>query len=202
MRSLTRPKEPEELKDASRNYRRITSPEEAWKAFGNSGNKGIVRELLEEAQNGLCAYCENSLENNGHIDHFEPKAQQRALTFQWENLVASCTHCDSCGGKKGGEFDADWINPYTEDPAHWFQFYSNGEIKPGGTHHGRAQKVITDFGLDSTRLERKRAEILKSWLEHILVVVDQPEALEYFLQDINTPFPTAREQVTKKILKA
>jgi uncharacterized protein (TIGR02646 family) len=195
MRRLIRPKEPRELSAARRDYRGESSQAEAWAAFDG---KQAIRESLEIAQDGLCAYCENSL-GKAHIDHFEPKSKRWQLAFDWQDLALSCSHPDSCGHKKGNSYDTDWINPYDEDPEGLFIFFSNGEIRGSST---RAEKTIADFGLDCPRLERIREDILKQWQESILVLADQPEALEYFLSKSDEPFPTAREQMKERLLGA
>jgi hypothetical protein len=119
------------------------------------------------------------------------------LTFDWDNLVASCTHNDSCGGKKDNRFENYWINPFITDSNGMFNFYVNGEIV-GNTVD--AQKIITDFGLDCPRLEEKRHGVLSSLEKNILAIIDVPEALEYFLQDNSTIFPTAHSQLVKKLI--
>ena len=95
MRKLSRPAELQELTNARRTYASIRSADEAWKKFGDNGDRKKVREQLESVQDDLCAYCENSLEHHAHIEHFEPKSRNRNLTFEWENLTVSCTHNDS-----------------------------------------------------------------------------------------------------------
>lgn len=105
MHKLNRPTEPIGLSNAIRTYNGTTSQVEAWKNFGATGDRTKVRGLLEHTQNNLCAYCEHTLDNNGHIDHFKPKSLDRRLTFDWNNLVVSCTNNDSCGNKKDKNFE-------------------------------------------------------------------------------------------------
>ena len=64
MRKLSRPAEIQELTNARRTYVSIPSADEAWKKFGDNGDRKKVREQLESVQDDLCAYCENSLEDN------------------------------------------------------------------------------------------------------------------------------------------
>jgi uncharacterized protein (TIGR02646 family) len=199
MRKLLRPAELQELTNARRNYASIPSADEAWEKFGNNGDRTKVREQLENVQNDLCAYCENSLEHHAHIDHFKPKSLDRNVTFEWENLIVSCTHNDSCGGKKDKRFESYWINPYLTDPSEMFKFYSDGQIK--GTTSD-AEKIIKDFGLDCPRLEEKRKGILSAYETNILAVAEFPDALEYFLEDEAKIFPTAHKQIAKKLIGA
>ena len=199
MRKLLRPAELQELTNARRTYASIRSADEAWEKFGDNGDRKKVREQLENVQDDLCAYCENSLEDNAHIDHFEPKSRNRSLTFYWENLIVSCTHNDSCGNKKANNFQTYWINPYLTDPSGMFKFYTDGQIK--GTTPD-AEKTIKDFGLDCPRLEEKRKGILSAYETNILAVAEFPDALEYFLEDEAKIFPTAHKQIAKKLIGA
>ena len=199
MRKLLRPAELQELTNARRNYASIPSADEAWEKFGNNGDRTKVREQLENVQNDLCAYCENSLEHHAHIDHFKPKSLDRNVTFEWQNLIVSCTHNDSCGGKKDKRFESYWINPYLKDTSEMFKFYSDGQIIGSNSD---AEKIIKDFGLDCPRLKEKREGILSAYQVNILAVAEFPEALEYFLQDEVKIFPTAHKQIAKKLIGA
>ena len=199
MRKLSRPAELQELTNARRTYASIRSADEAWKKFGDNGDRKKVREQLESVQDDLCAYCENSLEDNAHIDHFKPKSLDRNVTFEWENLVVSCTNNDSCGNKKANNFQIYWINPYLTDTSEMFKFYSDGQIIGSNSD---AEKIIKDFGLDCPRLKEKREGILSAYQLNILAVAEFPEALEYFLQDEVKIFPTAHKQIVKKLIGA
>ena len=197
MRKLTRPEELQELTNAKKTYASILSATEAWEKFGENGDRTKVREQLEIAQDNLCAYCENSLEENAHIDHFEPKSKNRNLTFEWNNLIVSCSNPDSCGSKKAKNFESYWINPYLADPSGMFKFYSDGQIEGTNTD---AEKIIKDFGLDCPRLKEKREGILSAYKSNILAVAEFPDALEYFLEDEAKIFPTAHKQIANKLI--
>jgi uncharacterized protein (TIGR02646 family) len=200
MHKLNRPAELDELVRARRTYIGTISQDEAWKSFGDNGDRTQVRKQLENTQNHLCAYCENTLANDAHIDHFKPKSSDWRVTFDWDNLVVSCTHNDSCGGKKDNSFKSYWINPYIEDPYGMFRFYANGQVKGNSTD---AENIIKDFGLDCPRLEKKREGILESYQKVLLdLASEQPEALEYFLQAKESPFPTAYKQILNEIIGA
>ncbi len=198
MRKLSRPIELPELTVARKKYAQINSPEEAWSRFGDNGNREKVRKQLESTQNNLCAYCENSLGKAGHIDHFKPKSLDRKVTFDWENLIVSCCERNSCGEKKGEYYRSYWVNPYLKDPSGLFRFYANGQIK-GRTPD--AQSIIEDFGLDCPRLEEKRRTILSTYQNVLLSIVDDPEVIEYYLQETIEIFPTAHEQTIKNLLQ-
>ncbi len=193
MRKLTRSQEPDELKTARKEYASV-SPSVAWKKFGEDRNRGKIRDRLKEDQDFLCAYCENNLAN-GHIDHFEPKSLNPKLTFNWDNLLASCDNPNSCGSKKGNIFKDYWINPYNDDPSGLFTFYTNGQIV-GNTPE--AEKIIEDFGLNCPSLEKRRQGILSAFQTQLSYVENNPDALEYFIKNIPQPFPTAHKQIIDK----
>jgi len=200
MHKLNRPTELVALTTARNSYDGTVSVQEAWSVFGDNGDRTRVREQLESVQNDLCAYCENSLSNDGHIDHFKPKSLNWRLTFDWDNLVVSCSHNDSCGKKKDDDFETYWINPYSTDPKGMFKFYANGQIE--GTSE-TAKNIINDFGLDCPRLEIKREGVLSLYQSTLLdLATEQPEALEYFLQTQESPFPTAHKQILNEIIGA
>ncbi len=195
MHKLNRPTEPVGLVQARRAYNGTPSQDVAWKNF----EKDEIREELKQAQSSLCAYCEVALGSTTRIDHFKPKRLNYALTFDWDNLVLSCDKKGSCDIRKGGKFENYWINPYSTDPVGMFKFYSDGQIKGNSTN---AQNIINDFGLDCPRLEKKREGILTSLKQTILALENEPEALDYFLQEEAVMFPTAYKQIIDKTIGA
>jgi len=195
MHKLQRPTEPTALSEARRTYTGIPSQDQAWREF----DKDETREKLRQAQSSLCAYCEIALSSRTTIDHFKPKRLHYAHTFDWDNLVLSCDEKGSCDNKKGGNFESYWINPYSTDPAGMFKFYSDGQIE--GTSQD-AKNIIIDFGLNCTRLEKKREGVLSTLQQTILALENEPEALEYFLQEEAVMFPTAYKQIIDKTIGA
>jgi uncharacterized protein (TIGR02646 family) len=188
MHKLSRPSQPVELAQAKRSYTGNISQDEAWKAF----DKNSAREALRIAQNGLCGYCESMLTQTTRIDHFEPKKHHYALTFDWDNVVLSCDEKDSCDCKKGGNFNNYWINPYVTDPTGMFKFYADGQVQGLSVD---AQNIIEDFGLDCPSLETKRKGVLSTLQHTLFALLDEPEALAYFLQEEADMFPTAYQQI-------
>jgi len=195
MHKLNRPTEPTGLYQAKTAYNGTPPQDEAWKNF----DKDEVRQKLKVAQSDLCGYCEVLLANNTRIDHFKPKRINYILTFDWDNLVLSCDEKGSCDNKKGGKFENYWINPYSTDPSGMFKFYSDGQIK--GTSVD-AQNIIIDFGLNCANLEKKREGILTTLMQTILALKNEPEALDYFLQEKAVMFPTAYKQIIDKVIGA
>lgn len=196
MRTLIKPAEPATLTTARQNYNGTLSQDIAWKKF----DKGEVRGKLRQAQNGLCVYCEVALSSSTRIDHFRPKKLDYRLTFDWDNLVLSCDENDSCDIKKGSNFENYWVNPYITDPNGMFEFFANGQIIGTSTN---AQEIIKDFGLDCPNLESKRRNIFSTLQATILALMEEPEALEAYLEsDYPMMFPTGYNQVIERTMGA
>ncbi|WP_313949914.1 MULTISPECIES: retron system putative HNH endonuclease [Nostocales] len=91
----------------------------------NKYNHPEIKKALEEMFHGKCAYCESkiSVVDYGEIEHFHPKSIYESLTFEWTNLLYSCTICNSIN-HKGTKFPLD-VNgkPLLLDP-------SNDKIDP------------------------------------------------------------------------
>ncbi len=61
----------------------------------------IVRQQLNHEQEGLCIYCEGSLQEDiGHVEHIKSKGLNSALTFAYDNLAHSCDGPGHCGHHK------------------------------------------------------------------------------------------------------
>lgn len=55
--------------------------------------KNDLRKTLVEDQGFICCYCGSRIENDHHtsIEHLVPKSVEKIRTFEFENLVASCS---------------------------------------------------------------------------------------------------------------
>lgn len=91
--------EPPELSD----YLRSLDPESeistsaAWRRFRDSPAYESLRRRLIEAQQGLCAYCEQKLVDGGEpialdmqVEHILPKHEGPERVLDWTNLVLCC----------------------------------------------------------------------------------------------------------------
>lgn len=66
------------------------NPQNAWGSFSSEGKKEIHNSLTP-SQNGLCVYCEQTLDKYGfHIEHILSKTLNPQLTFEYTNLALSC----------------------------------------------------------------------------------------------------------------
>lgn len=141
--------------------------------------KTIMKEALQELQDGKCAYCELPLATrNPEIEHIAPKGGEKRAKhiecmFLPENLVYACHNCNSpeCKGqkdtvvKKDGEY-RNWefniVHPYFDDPREYFDIPSLGDGSPGfvpipkvdadSYHAHKAKNTIKMFRLDSEKV--------------------------------------------------
>ncbi|MFD7640067.1 HNH endonuclease [Kitasatospora sp. NPDC059795] len=113
--------------------------------------KAQLRLMLRQMAPGLerCMYCGDNLGTD--IDHFEPIAQAPLRTFDWQNHLLACAHCNS--NRKRDRFprdpatgDALLIDPCRDDPAdHLLLYLDSGAYDPLTV---RGEATIEVFGLN------------------------------------------------------
>lgn len=60
--------------------------------------KAEVRHQLNVEQDGLCVYCEASLEpESGHVEHIKSRDRNQHLIFTYDNLAHCCDATGHCG---------------------------------------------------------------------------------------------------------
>ncbi len=148
--------------------------------------KEVKRFLLKE-QNGLCAYCQQSLNlidlSDSSIEHVIPKEHNKELSTCYHNLVAVCknpvkdfdtgkTHCDKERGSKMispliFHSDADVTELKNNK---YFVAYSDGSIEAKKTlsesDKKQAEAFIEVLNLNHTFLKEKRVkDILNGWIK-------------------------------------
>ncbi|RAJ30351.1 uncharacterized protein (TIGR02646 family) [Kitasatospora sp. SolWspMP-SS2h] len=113
--------------------------------------KAQLRLLLRQMAPGLerCMYCGDNLGTD--IDHFEPIAHAPLRTFDWQNHLLACAHCNS--NRKRDRFPRDpatgdglLIDPCREDPADHLRLYLDSGAYDPLTARGEA--TIEVFGLN------------------------------------------------------
>jgi uncharacterized protein (TIGR02646 family) len=148
--------------------------------------KAQLRLMLRRMAPGLerCMYCGDNLGTD--IDHFEPIAVAPLRTFDWQNHLLACAHCNS--NQKRDRFPCDpvtgdplLIDPSQEDPAdHLLLYLSSGAYDPL-TPKGRA--TIDVFGLNAraelVRGRRMMFTVVKSLLLAWHNAAGPQEAREY-----------------------
>ena len=154
------------------------SPDAAWEAFGkprangDPSDKSIVRDELSQIQEGLCAYCEGSLQSGAHIDHFRRKGRHREVTFEWTNLLLSCVSQEHCGFPKDRQHysESDLIHPGQEDPELLLVFSArDASLQPrnglSDPERIRATETIRVLGLNDPGLREDRHRIAEDHLK-------------------------------------
>ena len=137
-----------------------------------------VKAALVEESCGKCGYCESKILDAqfGDVEHIRPKAQQPALRLDYENLVLSCTRCNT---SKTVRYDAGehHIDPYRDDPCTYLLF--GGPLimhSPGGNRLGQVTEHV--FDLNRTDLFESRRERLKAIEALAAVYADSKAGLQ------------------------
>lgn len=125
-----------------------------------------IKKALFESSSEKCAFCESIPAESGFIEveHFKPKSLYSDFTFDWNNLLPCCRHCN------GNKLDHDTVkepilNPYDIDPEDAF-YYREIRIEPkDGLNQSIAEKTIEICGLNGARLMKPRANILVNLYE-------------------------------------
>lgn len=93
---------------------RINKSEQIPASLQRSGNKydgqDVQRQLLSD-QNEKCYLCEQHVDEDFEIEHFQSRTKNPELIAKWSNLLLSCRYCN---GKKSNKFD-DILNPLEEN---------------------------------------------------------------------------------------
>jgi uncharacterized protein (TIGR02646 family) len=123
-----------------------------------------IRKMLESAApgRGYCMYCLDSEATS--IDHFRPRSEHPYNTFDWDNYVLACSHCNS--NEKREQFPVDHrgshllLNPFEDDP----QMHLHLDIVLGErtARTARGLTTIEVFNLNRTRLTQGRIDAWRS----------------------------------------
>lgn len=171
-----------------------------WDRF--DGKQSVTDVLIRE-QKCLCAYCQIRLDSGigSHIEHIWPKHADTDKTFQWQNLVLSCTHSDlinqarhdggvSCGHspkkRNWPAYDPRFISPVEPDCERYFEYLvSDGSVQPAqglsATEIERAIYTRDLLNLNCRRLCRLRKDILEEGYRIIFDLLPDQEAVTHFL---------------------
>ncbi|GAA2104650.1 HNH endonuclease [Kitasatospora saccharophila] len=148
--------------------------------------KAQLRLMLRQMAPGLerCMYCGDNLGTD--IDHFEPIAQAPLRTFDWQNHLLACAHCNS--NRKRDRFPRDpatgdglLVDPCREDPADHLRLYLDSGAYDPLTVRGAA--TIEVFGLNErpelVRGRRMMFAVVKALLLTWRAAATSAEAAEY-----------------------
>ena len=201
------------------------NPTEAWQRFTKrTTSRKQLKTALYARQNGLCVYCEITLENSenqnigSHVDHILPKEKHPALTFDYDNLVLSCFATGgeikadeqdpapvSCGHaelKRTNNFDESlFIKPTDSNCEHYFSFELDGGVIP---HPGmdssdidKAEHTLEVLNLNCLRLKRLREDTITQLYLIVSELQSDNDVLKRFLTlelQENKSFINARKQ--------
>lgn len=190
-----------------------------WDKFSQGEGGSQLRSAKAREQSGLCGYCECRLSGTDgefsstekHIDHFLPRNKgsnpHPELTYDWDNLILSCAHVDSCGFYKDGGKHAvspeQMINPRHEDPGKFIvfvleeDFSANPQVAAvprcglSESENQRARDTIKALNLDSIRLRYMRGHriwevhgLMNAYVEWLSDDTQSEENLAWVLQEI------------------
>lgn len=141
-------------------------------------NRTKLREhILENEQNGKCAYCCCCLKlDSSHIDHFLKRELFEDKTFCYENLFVSCCSNNHCGrhkdiklenNNKAKEINNKFIKP-TENISNFFTYDLTLRVFNSNTLNSnekeRAELTIDYFNLN-------HAEIINNRKQQLLIII-------------------------------
>lgn len=69
------------------------------KNYNNRYKVPDIKSKLDVIYNKKCAYCESGVEDR-HVEHYRPKSSYYWLAYSWDNLLISCSTCNTKKGKK------------------------------------------------------------------------------------------------------
>jgi uncharacterized protein (TIGR02646 family) len=198
------------------------NPTKAWQQFTKrSASRKQLKTALYGRQNGLCVYCEITLENEGnlnigsHVDHILPKEKYPALTFDYDNLVLSCFGTGgeiktddkdpapiSCGHaelKRTNNFDESlFIKPTDSNCEHYFSFELDGGVIPHPSLSSpeiyKAEHTLEVLNLNCLRLKRLREDTITQLYQIISELQNDNDMLKQFI--------TLELQETKSFINA
>lgn len=114
MIKLVRPDKPKKLQENEKmlteEYKKTGKP--VWR------NPYITQPLLEMSH-GKCCYCETELKTqakNMQVEHYHYKDGYPDEVVDWDNLLPSCSQCNSNKGTHDTKKDGEIINPTIDDP--------------------------------------------------------------------------------------
>lgn len=121
-----------------------------------------IKDALKLETHRKCAYCESKALHvtHGDVEHIAPKSVNPALSFDWQNLTLACDVCNTCKGNKEG-----FVDPYVDTPSDEIGFY--GPMIFGLPGRNRAERTVTELGLNRIDLLERRKERLQALIERL-----------------------------------
>lgn len=138
---------------------------------------------LRREQQGLCCYCESEVaDNEGHIEHMEPRGRDQSRIYDYTNMAISCDggtveHCgrykDDSKKNPRHSWDAALFSaPHNPVTASLFSYLLTGRIVPATADSATANYLIGYLGLDCPRLNERRKQHARDLID---TLGDQPD---------------------------
>jgi uncharacterized protein (TIGR02646 family) len=146
-----------------------------WKNFDRDVKNDVFYSLLKE-QGFICCYCGSLIARREcHIEHFKPKSIYPNLTYEYNNLIASCQGEDEkrprvpihCGHKKGNWYDDElMVSPLDKNCLDFFKYSGSGEIIPTDKQDKQlvAETTIKKLALNINKLTKMRRQAINAIL--------------------------------------
>ena len=147
--------------------------------------KRAVRASLHRDQDGLCVYCECSLQpTGGQVDHIKPKGGPNAyphLSFVYQNYAYSCINNRTCGQKKNSGLLP--IEPGPGCNEDW-TLSTDGTIEAvAGLTRQRRHQVTQTCGMLGLNKDAGLVDDRKRWLSAAMTIAQAaPAQLADFLR--------------------
>lgn len=137
---------------------------ETWDRFvcdQHECHEALLQSMKAE-QDNRCCYCERTLQNRqAHVEHFAPKSIYPQLTFDYQNLMASCSDSLTCGHAKQGRVISEDLSPLQLNCEHRFTFTLHGMVVPSNATDKLTQSAIQILNLNHPKLVDSRKEIAR-----------------------------------------
>lgn len=156
-----------------------TQANEVWQPSYNDlrgAEKQAVKLSLMAEQGYLCCYCENRLvDDDSHIEHFQPQNDPTIDPLNYANLLCSCQSRIAkgaprhCGNLKNGWFDEQLlISPLANGCEERFAYSGDGLIRPSDQADESARVTIEKLGLDMAKLNDLRKKAIDPFVDATL----------------------------------
>jgi len=175
-------------------------PTKAWNEFDDTE----LRANLWKLQYGRCAYCERTIEltpGGGCVDHVYPKGRDQTKTFEYKNLLLSCTNKNTCNLYKKGKWFENFIDPTQLRCETSFAYKRDGSIESSSPAVAcDVKETVKLLNLEERGLKTARRAHFERLEKMIADMEDQLEAVKEFLQrelalECRLPFYSAKKQL-------
>lgn len=183
-----------------------------WSTFMHSKCHAELHRGLRREQHDLCCYCELAIvENDGHIEHMEPRCRRSARTYDYSNLAVSCNggaveHCGCYKDDRKKNLNHTWDAakfslPHDPATSALLRYDIQGGVAATGVDIAKANYLIGYLNLDCSRLAERRKS-------HAILLVDtlgeqpDPDVVAWLCQDFLQPDATGRLKQFHSLSKA